>query len=222
MSYITKSKMAAYIDHTNLHADATASEIATLCNEAIEYGFASVCIHPARIEIASKILAESDVEVCTVCGFPLGATFPSIKAQEAAESIRLGADEIDMVINIGAVKDKEWSLIKDEVNAVSEVTKEKTLKVIIETCYLTDEEISKVCKIVENAGADYIKTSTGFGTAGASIKSVKKMKAASCGAKIKAAGGIKTLSSALAMIAAGADRLGTSAGISIINEISQL
>lgn len=219
MSYITKSKMAAYIDHTNLKPEATSSDIRQLCREAMEYGFASVCIHPSRIPLAAEILKESTVEVCTVCGFPLGSTLPEVKRAETEEAVRLGADEIDMVINIGAAKEGDWELIKLEIEAVVEAAAGKTVKVIIETCYLTEEEINSACRTASEAGAHYVKTSTGFGPSGASVTHVKKMKAASGSAKIKAAGGIRDLPTALAMIEAGADRIGTSSGIQIIKSI---
>ena len=221
MSYITRNKMAAYIDHTNLKANATQKDIKKLCEEAKKYGFASVCILPSRVQLAASLLIGSDVEVCTVCAFPLGNATAEMKAYEASESVKLGADEIDMVINIGAAKDGSWDIIGNEIKAVFSAIKGKTLKVIIETCYLSEDEISTLCEIVEKSGAHYIKTSTGYGSGGATIKNVKQMKVNSRCAKIKAAGGIKTLSTALAMIEAGADRLGTSSGIEILKEIKE-
>lgn len=219
MSYMTRNKLAAYIDHTNLKANATESEIEILCNEAIENNFASVCINPAFVPLASSILQSSPVEVCTVCGFPLGANTPKVKAFEAQEAVASGADEVDMVINISNAVLNKWNLIEEEIALVKKSVKTNTLKVIIETCYLTEDQISKACKIAEKAGADYIKTSTGFGPEGAKVENIRTMRAVACGAKIKAAGGIRSLEKALEMIEAGADRLGTSSGVKILKEI---
>lgn len=206
-----------YIDHTLLKADATAKDIEKLCLEAKEYDFASVCINPSRVRQAAELLKESDVKVCTVIGFPLGATSTESKVFETKQAILDGASEIDMVINIGYIKDKNFDAVRDDIKAVNDVKGDAILKVIIETCLLNDEEKVMACNLAVDAGADFVKTSTGFSTGGAKINDVVLMKkTVGDKAKVKASGGIKTHGEAVSMIAAGADRIGASSGIMIV------
>lgn len=207
--------LAKYIDHTILKAFASKQDIEKLCAEAKEYGFASVCVNPCWVKYCAQLLKGSGVKVCTVIGFPLGANESETKAFEAALAIKQGAGEVDMVINIGAVKSGDWDLVKSDIQAVRDASKGVVLKVIIETSYLTDEEKKKVSKISAECGADFVKTSTGFSDAGAKAEDVKLMKQAS-GIAVKASGGIRSKEDALKMIEAGASRLGTSAGIKIV------
>lgn len=209
--------IAKYIDHTVLKAFATKQDIEKLCAEAKEYNFASVCVNPVWVSYAAQLLKGSGVDVCTVIGFPLGANDSAIKAQEAALAIKQGAGEVDMVINIGALKGGDLAAVKADIVAVREASKGVILKVIIETSYLTDEEKVAVCKICGQVGADFVKTSTGFSDKGATEHDVKLMAQAS-GIKVKASGGIKTKEDALKMIEAGASRLGTSSGIKIVTD----
>ena len=167
-------ELAKYIDHTLLKADATKDKIEKLCEEAKEYGFASVCVNPAWVPLAAELLKGSEVKVCTVIGFPLGATTPEVKRFETENAIQNGAQEVDMVINIGALKSGDDELVKKDIQAVVEAAKGKALvKVIIETCLLTEEEKVKACKLSVEAGADYVKTSTGFSTGGATVEDIK-------------------------------------------------
>lgn len=206
-----------YIDHTLLKADATAKDIEKLCLEAKEYDFASVCINPSRVRQAAELLKESDVKVCTVIGFPLGATSTESKVFETKQAILDGASEIDMVINIGYIKDKNFDAVRDDIKAVNDVKGDAILKVIIETCLLNDEEKVMACNLAVDAGADFVKTSTGFSTGGAKVNDVVLMKkTVGDKAKVKASGGIKTHGEAISMIAAGADRIGASSGIMIV------
>lgn len=208
---------ASYIDHTLLKPEASVEQIKKICAEALENKFASVCVNPSNIGLAAKELAGSSVAPCVVIGFPLGATIPEIKAAETKACIALGAKEIDMVINIGAVKSRDWELVKRDIEAVTAAAKGAALvKVIIETCLLTDEEKVKTCTIAKFAGADFVKTSTGFSTGGATAADVALMRAA-VGPEmgVKASGGIKNAAAAKEMIAAGATRLGTSSGLEI-------
>ncbi|MBR4507867.1 MAG: deoxyribose-phosphate aldolase [Elusimicrobiaceae bacterium] len=209
--------IAKYIDHTILKPIAQRKDIEKLCNEAKEYSFASVCVNPCWVAYASELLKGSSVKVCTVIGFPLGANDSAVKAFEAKHAIEQGASEVDMVINIGALKAGEYDLVKKDIQAVREASVGKILKVIIETSYLTDEEKQRVCKICAEVGADFVKTSTGFSDGGATTQDVALM-AASAGSKVKvkASGGIRTREDALKMIEAGASRLGTSSGIKIV------
>ena len=209
--------IAKYIDHTILKPIAQRKDIEKLCNEAKEYSFASVCVNPCWVAYASELLKGSSVKVCTVIGFPLGANDSAVKAFEAKHAIEQGASEVDMVINIGALKAGEYDLVKKDIQAVREASAGKILKVIIETSYLTDEEKQRVCKICAEVGADFVKTSTGFSDGGATTQDVALM-AASAGSKVKvkASGGIRTREDALKMIEAGASRLGTSSGIKIV------
>lgn len=206
-----------YIDHTLLKQDSKREQIDQLLAEAKAYDFASVCVNPTWIAYCAKELAETTVKVCTVVGFPLGATLSSVKAFETAESIKAGADEIDMVINIGALKSGDLDLVEADIRAVVEASQDKLVKVIIETCLLTDEEKVVACQLAVKAGADFVKTSTGFSTNGATIADVKLMReTVGPDIGVKAAGGARSLADAQAFIEAGATRIGTSAGVAII------
>lgn len=206
-----------YIDHTNLKAFATKSDIEKLCDEAIKYNFASVCVNPYYVSLANELLIRSNVKVCTVIGFPLGQNTKEVKIYEAKTAIQEGADEIDMVINIAALKDQNYDYVKDEIKALREAVKDKVLKVIIETCYLTKEEIVIMTNICNEVGTDFIKTSTGFGTSGATIEDVKLMNEnKNDKLQIKASGGIKTYQDTMNFIDNGATRIGTSNGIAIM------
>lgn len=205
------------IDHTVLKADTTKETVKRIFDEAIEYGFASVCINPCHVSYAADYLKDSDVKVCTVIGFPLGATTTATKAFEAKEAIANGADEIDMVMNIGALKDQNTDYVFHDIKAVVEAAQGKIVKVILETCLLTEDEIVKACQICQEAGADFVKTSTGFSTRGATIEDVKIMKATvGDSMKVKAAGGVRTYDDMVKIVEAGADRIGTSAGCSLV------
>ncbi len=223
MSGITKKAMASMMDHTILKATATEDMIRQCCSEARENGFASVCINPCHVGLAASELKGSGVKVCTVIGFPLGANTPAIKAAEARKAVEEGAHEIDMVINIGAMKEGRFSYVEEEIKTVVAASKGALVKVIIETCYLTDDEKTTACNAAAKAGADFVKTSTGFGTGGATVSDVALMRSAvGEGMGVKASGGIRTLSDAQDMVAAGANRLGVSASLSIIGEIEEL
>ena len=197
-------------DHTLLRVDATAAEIQKLCDEGIRYGCASVCIPPSHVAGAKRYVGDQ-LPICTVIGFPNGYMTSAAKAYEAADAVKNGADEIDMVINLGMVKDGCWEAVAEDIKAVREATQGTLLKVIIETCLLTEEEKIKLCQIVSDSGAEYIKTSTGFSTGGATREDVALMRQHSAPhLKVKAAGGISSIQDAEDMIALGADRLGTS------------
>lgn len=214
-----KQELAKMIDHTILKAVASEEDVKRLCSEAKEYGFASVCANPVHVGLMAKELEGSDVLSCCVVGFPLGANASEIKAAEAEFAVSQGADELDMVINIGALKagDKE-RLIRD-IAAVVDAAAGRTVKVIIETCYLTDEEKIIACEAAMEAKADFVKTSTGFGSGGATVEDIKLMrKTVGDSMKVKASGGIRSYADALAMVEAGADRIGASAGIAILSE----
>lgn len=207
------------IDHTVLKADTPLETVKRICDEAMEYGFASVCINPCHVAYCADYLKDSDVNVCTVIGFPLGANTSATKAFETKDAIASGADEIDMVMNIGALKDKNYDLVRDDVKAVVEAANGTLVKVILETCLLTEDEIKKACELCVEAKADFVKTSTGFSTRGATIEDVKIMKAAVQGkAKVKAAGGVRTHEDMVKIVEAGADRIGTSAGCSLVEK----
>lgn len=207
------------IDHTVLKADTPLETVKRICDEAMEYGFASVCINPCHVAYCADYLKDSDVNVCTVIGFPLGANTSAVKAFETKDAIANGADEIDMVMNIGALKDKNYDLVRDDVKAVVEAANGTLVKVILETCLLTEDEIKKACGLCVEAKADYVKTSTGFSTRGATIEDVRIMKEAVHGkAKVKAAGGVRTPEDMVKIVAAGADRIGTSAGCSLVKK----
>lgn len=208
-----------YIDHTNLKTTATMKDIEKLCNEAIEYGFASVCVHPYYVRLAGELLKDSNVSVCTVIGFPLGMNTIPVKEYEAIDAINNGATEIDMVINMGALKNKDYEYIKEEIETVRDSIGGKILKVIIETCYLTDEEIIKMTEICSETFVNFIKTSTGFGTDGAKVHDVELINQHRGEVlEIKASGGIKTQKNMVDMIEAGATRIGTSSGVAIMKE----
>ena len=211
--------IAKYIDHTALAADATKEKIETLCKEAVEYKFASVCVNSCWVPLASSLLKGSGVKVCTVVGFPLGAMDSSSKANEAATAVENGAEEVDMVINIGFLKSGMLDEVLDDIKAVRKATEGKILKVIIETCLLTDDEKKTACMLSEKAGADFVKTSTGFSTGGATVEDVVLMKEmVGDRLSVKASGGIRDYKSAMAMIENGASRIGASAGLKIVKE----
>jgi len=210
--------IAKMIDHTLLKADATEAQIRKLCAEAKEYGFASVCVNSCYAALASKELEGSDVKTCCVVGFPLGAMQTQAKAFEAAQAAKDGAQEIDMVIQIGALKDGRDDAVQEDIAAVVEAAKPAIVKVIIETCLLTEEEKVRACTLAEKAGAAFVKTSTGFSTGGATAEDVALMRrTVGDRMQVKAAGGIHTREEALAMIEAGADRLGASSGVAIVS-----
>ena len=215
----TAAQIAATIDHTLLKATATEAAIRDLCAEAKRFGFASVCVNPCWVELCAKELAGSRVAVCTVIGFPLGANTSEIKAAEAKLAVSQGASEVDMVINLGKAKAGDWKGVQDDIAAVVAVSNPAIVKVILETCYLTNEEKVAACKAAMAAGANFVKTSTGFGTGGATVEDVKLMKA-TVGPmlKVKASGGIHTRAEAIALLNAGADRIGASAGVAIVSE----
>ena len=212
------AKLAKYIDHTLLKPDATEEAIKKVCAEAKAYDTASVCVNSSRIPLIVEELKGSDVKACCVVGFPLGAMLPAAKAAEAAFSIEAGADEIDMVINIGKAKDGDWDYVEKDIAAVEAVCAGKALlKVIIETCLLTDDEKVKACLAAKSAGADYVKTSTGFSTGGAKVEDIRLMRE-TVGSEmgVKASGGVRTREAAEAMINAGATRIGASSSKSIL------
>ena len=218
-------ELAKMIDHTILKANATQSDIEKLCDEAKKYNFASVCVNPYWVSLASDLLKNSTVKVCTVIGFPLGATSSESKASETEIAILQGADEVDMVINVGAMKNNKTDIVENDILSVvnsarkTGKTQNKNIivKVILETCYLTKDEIKNACICAKNAGADFVKTSTGFGTGGATTEDVALMKqTVGETMQVKASGGIRDYETAIKMIEAGATRLGTSSGISIV------
>jgi deoxyribose-phosphate aldolase len=217
-SLLMKRDIAKYIDHTVLKPDVTQADIEKLCFEAKEYGFASVCVNPVWVETAANLLQKSDVKVCSVIGFPLGATTTEVKAYETTELVQKGAAELDMVINISALKDQRYHAVEEDIRAVVEAANGKALiKVIIETCLLNVDEKRNACELAVKAGADFVKTSTGFSTGGATVDDVKLMRAV-VGPKfgVKASGGIRDYKTAIMMIEAGATRIGTSSGVAII------
>lgn len=213
--------IAKYFDHTCLKADASREDIQLLCKEARRYGFKSVCVNPFFVPVAKALLAGSDVLVCTVVGFPLGQMTPRMKAMEAADAVRLGADEIDMVQNVSMAKSHDFSFVEQEIRMVKNAIGSKTLKVILENCYLSPEEIEASSLAALRGGADFVKTSTGFGKGGAKESDVRIMKKA-VGEKleVKAAGGIKTAKDFYAMVNAGATRIGSSHSVDILKEIN--
>jgi deoxyribose-phosphate aldolase len=223
---ITPEAVAAAIDHTALKPETGESAIRKLCAEAKTYGFASVCINPTWVPLAAEILAESKVKVCTVIGFPLGATLTAVKAFETAETIRAGAQEVDMVINIGWLKDGRYVDVQADIAAVVEAARRTAqdgviVKVIIETALLTEAEKRKACELTVAGGADFVKTSTGFSSGGATVEDVALMcEVVGAEMGVKAAGGIRTAADAAAMLAAGATRLGASAGVQIMQSVA--
>jgi len=214
-----ETDLAKYIDHTLLKPEATKDEITLLCNEAKKYVFASVCIHPSYVPLCAKILRDSAVKVCTVIGFPLGATSTATKAFEAEHAVREGAKEVDMVINIGMLKSADYDYVENDIFAVVTTARRygALTKVIIETALLTDEEKVKAYLLAKSAGADFVKTSTGFAKGGATVGDIALMrKVVGSAMGVKASGGVRTREEALAMVASGADRIGASASVKIV------
>ena len=210
-------KINQYIDHTLLKTESRQDQIDKLIREAKTYNFASVCINPTWVSYAAKALEGTDIKVCTVIGFPLGATTSAVKAFETKDAISHGADEVDMVINIGQAKSGHFAFVEEDIRAVVEASGDKLVKVIIETCLLTDKEKIKACQAAVAAGADFVKTSTGFSTAGARLDDVRLMRqTVGPDVGVKAAGGTRSLEDAQAFIEAGATRIGTSAGVTIM------
>ncbi len=212
-----KKTIASMIDHTLLKPEATPAQVEKLCAEAAEYHFASVCVNPVYIPLAARLLDGTGVKVCCVVGFPLGAIAPEQKAAEAASCAAMGAEELDMVIHVGAAKAGDWALVQRDIAGVVKAAAGRTVKVIIETCLLTDEEKVKACEAAKAAGADFVKTSTGFSTGGATTHDIALMrKTVGPEMGVKASGGIRDYATAMAMIKAGANRIGASAGIEIV------
>ena len=212
------SELASYIDHTLLKPDATRAQLEQLCAEAAEHQFSTVCVNGSRVELAYSLLEDSDVQVCTVVGFPLGAMDADAKRYETEVAVDLGASEIDMVMNVGRFKDGEHDYIVREIRDVVEAADDRVVKVILETCLLTNEEIAQACKLVTQAQAHFVKTSTGFGNAGATLEHVRLMReTVGQFAGVKAAGGVRNADDARAMIEAGATRIGTSNGVAIVS-----
>ncbi len=211
--------IASMIDHTILKADAEKEQVIEFCRQAKEYSFASVCVNPCYVPLVNRELQGTEVKTCTVIGFPLGADSSDIKAFAAKTAADEGADEIDMVINISAVKDGDYDYVEREIEKVVESSGRAIVKVIVETCYLDNEQKVKACQAAVNAGARFVKTSTGFGSAGATVDDVKLMrKTVGNNVGVKASGGIRSYKQAAAMIEAGADRIGTSSGLKILGE----
>lgn len=223
----TCNELAGFIDHTLLKPDATPRDITELCNQAKEFGFKTVCVNPCYTKLASKELSGSGVQVCTVIGFPLGADSPALKAAEAGIAVQSGSSEVDVVMNLGFFKGGLLSRVRDDLAAVVMVVRNENpkvvVKVILETCLLNDEEKFVACRLAVESGADFVKTSTGFGKGGATVHDVALLReAVGPTFGVKAAGGIRNLQTALDMIKAGANRLGTSSGVSILLEYSRL
>lgn len=215
---MNKQEILGHIDHTLLKAFSTWDQIKALCDDAVEYKTASVCIPPSFVKRAKETYGDA-LNVCTVIGFPLGYNTTAVKAFEVKEAIREGASEMDMVINIGALKDKDYDYVQNEIAELKKAAGDHILKVIVETCYLTEEEKVKVCELVTNAGADYIKTSTGFGTGGATIEDINLFKAhIGPSVKMKASGGVKTVEDLEMFLDAGCERIGTSSAIGLLKE----
>lgn len=216
-------KLNKYIDHTLLKQNATLPQIEELCKQALEYDFASVCVNPYYVSTCAKILKGSDVKVCTVIGFPLGSNTSKIKALETQDAINNGAQEIDMVLNVSALKNKDYDAVYEDIKAVVEAANGTLVKVILETCLLTKDEIVKACELSMKANAQFVKTSTGFSTGGATVEDVALMaKTVSPLLKVKASGGVRSYQDAMDMIEAGASRIGTSNGIAIMtNQVAK-
>ncbi len=211
-------KLNKYIDHTILKPETTQEQVEKILSEAKEYDFASVCVNPTWVSLAAESLKDSDVKVCTVIGFPLGANTSAVKAFETKDAIANGADEIDMVINVGALKAGNDVLVLDDIKAVVDASGDKLVKVIIEACLLTDDEKVRACQLSKEAGADYVKTSTGFSTGGATVADVALMrKTVGPDMGVKASGGARSYEDAIAFIEAGASRIGASSGVAIMN-----
>jgi deoxyribose-phosphate aldolase len=219
---MTLHELARLIDHTALKPEATLDQIQKLCREALEQGFASVCINPVFVSAVSRLLNGSPVKVCTVVGFPLGANTAAVKGLEAHEALRLGAREIDMVMWVGGVKSQRWEWVEGDITQVARICHEQDalLKVILECAFLTDEEKRRACEVSARAGAHFVKTSTGFGPGGATVEDVRLMAGVvkSEGLGVKAAGGIRSYNELLRMVEAGATRIGTSSGVKIMEE----
>ena len=221
---MTKHELSKLIDHTILKPVATQEDVIKICNEALEYDFASVCINPSFVPLASNLLKGSSVLVCTVIGFPLGSTSTTVKAFEAQEAVKTGAMEVDMVINMGALKAKREDVVLQDITAVVEAARganpKSITKVIIETCYLSDQEKRLACQLAKKAGAHFVKTSTGFGSSGATAQDIALMRE-TVGPEmgVKASGGIRNLQQVIEMVKAGATRIGASAGVDIIKEL---
>ncbi|GIV15954.1 MAG: deoxyribose-phosphate aldolase [Armatimonadota bacterium] len=223
---MNREELAQRIDHTLLRPTSTHADIDRLCNEALQYRFASVCIQPCWVERAVRHLTGSGVAVGTVVGFPLGANMPSVKLYEAEQALASGATELDMVIALPALKSGDWRTVRHEIEQIASLCRSATpavvLKVIIECCYLTLEEKIQATRVVAESGADFVKTSTGFGEGGATIDDVRLLRsAAPPSLKVKAAGGIRTLSLALELLQAGADRIGTSSGVTLLQQLEE-
>ncbi|MEM6821628.1 MAG: deoxyribose-phosphate aldolase [Verrucomicrobiota bacterium] len=217
MSISQPTDLASYIDHTLLKPDATIEQIETLCQEAIQHQFFSVCINPYWIPTARKFLAGSSIKICTVVGFPLGATLSHAKVHETQEAIISGADEIDMVQNIASAKEGHWNFIEHEIHQIVSTAKGRPVKVILETCLLDKDEIQHCCQVAARAGASFVKTSTGFSHGGAELEIVKLMRSSVADhVQVKASGGIRDYETAKQMVEAGATRLGTSSGAAIV------
>ena len=219
---MNRKQLAKMMDHTILKATATPAQVEQICREALEIGAASVCINPCNIEQARRLLDGSGVRVCTVIGFPLGANTPEVKAFETQDAIRRGAEEVDMVINVGALLAGDDETVYRDIKAVVDAAAGTLTKVIIETCYLSDDQKKTACELAMSAGADFVKTSTGFGTGGATPHDVALMRGV-VGSKlqVKASGGIRTYEDAAAVVEAGADRLGVSASLTILQGIPE-
>lgn len=223
---ISKAELAGLIDHTLLKQEATPDDILTLCNQARNFGFAAVCVNPCYVDTASRELAGSGIGVCAVVGFPLGASEPAVKATEAAFAVREGATEVDVVMNVGYLRGGLMRQVKKDLEGVAMAARQEKpgaiVKVILETCLLSDLEKIEACRIAVEAGADFVKTSTGFGSGGATLSDVALLRrTVGPGIGVKASGGIRDLKTALSMVKAGANRLGTSSGIVIINEYKE-
>jgi deoxyribose-phosphate aldolase len=216
----TREELALSIDHTILKADATPAQVEEVCNQAHKYKFASVCVNSIYVPLAAKLLKDSDIKVCSVVGFPLGAMSTAAKVFETEQAVRDGAQEIDMVISIGLLKSGDNQAVLDDIMAVVKAANPAIVKVIIEACLLTDHEKERVCALCKDAEAHFIKTSTGFSVSGATVEDVRLIKRAAGGLLVKASGGIRTLNDALRMISAGADRLGVSASVEILNSLT--
>jgi deoxyribose-phosphate aldolase len=219
---ISRKKFARFIEHTLLSPDVKDSDIEKLCEDAVRFNFVAVCIPPFYTSLASKILKHSGVKLCTVVGFPFGYSFCEVKSLEAARAVEFGATELDMVINITALKSGDFASVCNDIEGVVRAAKGSKVKVIIETCYLDRKEKIKACECAVKSGAAFVKTSTGFGTSGASIEDVRLMcKTVPEGVGVKASGGIRDLKTAFELIEAGAKRIGTSAGVKLISEIQE-
>lgn len=215
-------KQSKYIDHTLLKADASKIQIINLCNEAVTYDFYSVCVNSVNVKLAKNTLKNTNIKVCSVIGFPLGAVSIKVKAIECKQALKDGADEIDLLINIGKLKDDDFIYLEKEIMKIRKIVKNKILKVIIETCYLNEKEIIKICRLLSKCKVDYVKTSTGFGTSGASSENINLIKNnISKDMFIKASGGIGDLKSFKTYLKMGVNRIGTSKGVKIIKEVDE-